>query len=340
MIKRGFLLINLGTPKSLSYGDLYRFLAEFLSDWRVIDLPALIRYPLVYGVIAPFRPWKIRQGYQKIWSDKSPLLQHSLKLVEALKKRTPAPIAIGMTYQEPSLKKALLELASQGCEEIIALPLFPQYATASTGASLGALYQAAATLRDPPALTVVHDFHLDTGYIETQAKLIARHLPEKCDLLVFSFHGVPVRQLVKSGCNGAFECQKNECPLQNSQSCYRSQCFKTTRAIVEKLQWTGRFTVAFQSRLGSIPWIKPYLDQSLENWAKEGIKDLFVASASFTADCLETLEEINVEIRHEWDTLTQGQGTLTTAPCLNSDDLWADTLTQWIEKMGSHDNAL
>lgn len=340
MKKRGFLLINLGTPKSLSYIDLYRFLAEFLSDWRVIDLPAVLRYPLVYGLIAPFRPWKIRQGYQKIWNTQSPLLEHSLNLLEAIKKKTQAPMALGMTYQEPSIKNALAELISQGCDEIVAIPLFPQYATASTGASLGALYEAAASLRDPPALDVIRDFHLDEGYISTQASLISQYVPQRCELLVFSFHGVPVRQLIRSGCHGAADCQQQECPLNSPTNCYRSQCFNTARAIVEKLKWKGRFTVVFQSRLGSIPWIKPYLDQSLEGWAREGIKDLFIASASFTADCLETLEEINVEIRDEWKNLTQNQGTLTTAPCLNSNEIWVETLSRWIEKMRVHNREL
>lgn len=340
MSQRGFLFINLGTPQSLSYADLYRFLAQFLSDWRVLDIPAFIRYPLVYGFIAPLRPWKIRKGYSKIWDNQSPLLTHSLALLQEIEKKTAVPLALGMTYQKPSIKEALEKLQAAGCDEVVALPLFPQYASASTGASLGALYQACAQLRDPPSLITVKDFHLDSGYIAAQAQLIQRSLPEKCDLLVFSFHGIPVRQLVKSGCQQARNCQEQECPISHPANCYRAQCFNTARAISKKLNPQPRFTVAFQSRLGPVPWVKPYLDQSLETWFNEGVRHLMIASPSFTADCLETLEEINTEIRHEWEELTQSEGSFTAVPCLNAEEVWVETLVRWVSKMRSQETGL
>lgn len=329
MPQRGFLLLNLGTPRSLSYLDIYRFLSQFLSDWRVLDIPALIRYPLVYGVIALLRPWKVRKAYQSIWDNGSPLMTHSTKLLSALKNNTGLPMALGMTYQQPSIKEGLKELLAEGCDEIIVLPLFPQYAAASSGAAIGAVYAAAAQMWDPPVLRVIKDFYIDKGYISAQAQLIKDHAPQECDLLVFSFHGVPIRQLEKSGCSGATLCQKQDCPASFPPNCYRSQCFATARAIMADLGWDKPFRVAFQSRLGPIPWIKPYLDHALESWADEGFKNIVVASPSFTADCLETLEEIGEETREEWESLTQGQGSLTALPCLNTHPLWVETLSQW-----------
>jgi ferrochelatase len=245
-----------------------------------------------------------------------------------------------MTYQQPSMKQALKRLMDQGCRDIVVLPLFPQYASASTSASIAKVYELAATFRDPPALQIVPDFYNQAGYINAQASLIKRHLPESCDLLVFSFHGVPVRQLIKSGCQNAAACQSQACPERVAQCCYRAQCFETARAITKALKYEGEFTVAFQSRLGPIPWIKPYLDQSLTGWADRGIKNLVIVSASFTMDCLETLEEIHQEIKEQWLQLTQHQGQFTAVPCLNADPLWVETLGIWIKKMSNLDTAL
>ncbi len=323
-MKRGLLLINLGTPNSTDVADVRRYLREFLIDKRVIDLPALIRYLLVYALIVPFRSKKSAHAYQAIWTEQgSPLLFHSQNLVSHLQKAIGAEykIALGMRYGKPSITSALNDLKS--CESITILPLYPQYSSAATGSSIDEVMRIIATQEVIPSLHIIRDFYHHPAYITAQAQIIKTHLQEH-DHLLFSYHGIPERQIRKAGC-------ENVCPAvcppisENNQGCYKAQCHQTTLLLATELKLNpNQYSTAFQSRLGKTPWIKPYTDEVLTELAAKGIKNLLISCPSFVADCLETLEEIGVRAKEQWEKL--GGEQLTMIPCLNADPLWIKAL--------------
>lgn len=321
-MKKGLLLINLGTPASPTKAAVRQFLAEFLSDKRVIDLPALIRYPLVYGSIIPFRTKKTTKAYQSIWTKKgSPLLEHSCNLAKKLQLRLGAnwQVSLGMRYGNPSIKEGLEQLAS--CDQLTILPLYPQYSSAASGSSIEEVLRLIAVQNTHSSLTLVTDFYQDPGFINAQSALIQ---PEHSahDFLLFSYHGLPERHLNKSGCT---KICATTCPPVNAfnRHCYRAQCFATTSAIAKNLSLSAeQYTLSFQSRLGKTPWIKPYTDEVLVELRKNGIKRLAVVCPSFVADCIETLEEIGLRAKELW--LELGGEQLTLIPCVNDSDLWVE----------------
>lgn len=321
-MKKGLLLLNLGTPDAPNVSAVRRYLREFLADNRVIDLPALLRYVLLYLVILPFRPKKAAHAYQAIWTESgSPLLINSQELTKALQKRLDSSykVALGMRYGNPSINSALSELAD--CDELIILPLYPQYSSAATGSSIEHTLKLIAKKQTHPSLTIIRDFYQHPGFINAQADLIKPHL-QTHDYVLFSYHGIPERHIINSGCTAVCS---NDCPPPSSINpvCYRSQCYQTSRALAKALDLTAdKYSSSFQSRLGRTPWIKPWTDDVLPLLAKQGIKRLAVCCPSFTADCLETMEEIGMRASEQW--LACGGEQLTLIPCVNASELWVE----------------
>ena len=317
---KGLLLINLGTPKNATVSAVRAYLAEFLSDRRVIDLPAPLRYSLLYTLILPFRPFKTAKAYQAIWTEQgSPLLAISKSLAEKTQSLLGDSwrVVLGMRYGQPSIEDALEQL--KDCDSLIVFPLFPQYASASSGSAIEKTLQILNQKDVFPSLRVIRDYYEHPGFIEAQAHLLKPYISSH-EHLLFSFHGLPERHLQKEGCT---QICTNRCPSPTSkrESCYRAQCYATAQALANYLELPSDYwSVAFQSRLGKTPWIQPYTDVSLTKLSNAGIKKLLVCCPSFTADCLETLEEIGIQAVEQWHQL-QGE-MLTLAPCVNDDEQW------------------
>ncbi|KTD50342.1 ferrochelatase [Legionella quinlivanii] len=321
-MKKGILLTNLGTPASDSISDVRRYLREFLHDKRVIDLPAAIRTILVECFILPFRPKKSAHAYQSIWSDDgSPLLRISEKIAQKLQQKLGENyvVSLGMRYGSPTLEQALEPL--KDLREITIIPLFPEYSSAATGSAVEATLNKIMSWQIIPELRIIRDFYQHHDFIEAYADQI-RQTP--ASYYLFSYHGLPERQLIKGGC--AEICNPVCEPINNANHfCYRAQCYETTRLITQKLGLTeSQYTQSFQSRLGKTPWIRPYTDEMLTKLANDGITDLAVVCPSFVADCLETLEEIGIQAQRQWQQLT-GQR-LKVIPCVNDNDKFIDLL--------------
>jgi len=318
-MQKGVLLINLGTPDEPTYRSIRRYLAEFLADKRVVDLPWPLRYALLYGFILPCRTRQTTHAYQAIWTEQgSPLRYHSEQLRDKLQKKLGEQytVALGMRYGHPHLLDALQKLNS--CEHITILPLYPQYSSSATGSSLEVALKTLATKTVIPSLQIIRDFYRDPGFITAQAQLIQPYLANH-DHLLLSYHGLPERHIRQSGCQTICS---TTCPRSTTDStCYRKQCYQTTASLMSALHLTEeQVSTGFQSRLGRTPWIKPYTDDLLHDFINRGIKRLAVACPSFVADCLETLEEIGLRAKQQW--LQLGGEQLTLIPCLNDDERW------------------
>lgn len=324
-MKKGLLLINLGTPEKAELLSVAKYLAEFLSDKRVIDLPGPLRYFLLYGLILPFRTPSSTEAYRSIWTKEgSPLLMHSQNLVKKIQEKLDTKthqVALGMRYGHPSIKQAFSQL--EACEQITVLPLYPQYSSAATGSSIEQVMKILSQEARLPSLNIIRDFYKHPAFIHAQSQLIKPHLTEEAHLL-FSYHGLPERHLHKTGCDPV--CQ-NECkPITSSnQSCYRAQCFETTQLLAQALNLNkNQYSLGFQSRLGRTPWIQPYTDELISKLRTQGIKHLLVACPSFVADCLETLEEIGIRAREQW--LSLGGESFKLIPCLNAEEGWVEAI--------------
>ncbi len=328
----GVLLVNLGTPDSPRTGDVRRYLREFLSDPRVLDTHRLLRGALLYGTILPFRPRRAAAAYAQIWTEQgSPLLVHSRALAEGLQKTLGDGfrVELGMRYGAPSLDGALQRLAASGVERSVVVPLYPQYAGSSTGSSLERIYALAGRHWNVPALAVVPPFYDQRAFIAALAAVTRPALERfRPDHVLFSYHGLPERQVRRSDPSGRHCLATDECCAAiatANQSCYRAQCFATTRALAASLELpAARYGSAFQSRLAGTPWIRPFTDQLLPELAGRGVRRLAVLCPSFVADCLETLEEIGIRARAQWAEL--GGEALELVPCLNAHSAWLAAL--------------
>jgi ferrochelatase len=335
--RTGVLLANLGTPDSPSRRDVRRYLREFLSDPRVIDLPALPRWLLVNLAIAPFRPRRSAAAYQKIWRpDGSPLLAHGRALRDGVA-RALGPdhvVALGMRYGSPSRASALSELAAARVGRIVALPLFPQWAESSTGSAAACLAREAKARSDAPPLQVLPAFFDAPGFLEAWEAVARPALAQaRPDHVLFSYHGLPERQ-VKAADPTASHClARADCcdapPPAVLERCYRAQCLATTRALAGRLGLVpGSCSSSFQSRLGRTPWIRPFTDHVLPELAARGVKRLAVLCPSFVADCLETLEEIGIRGREQWHSL--GGESLCLVPSLNAHPRWVEAVAAMV----------
>lgn len=319
--KHGILLINLGTPDAPTPRAVRRYLKEFLADPRVINLTAPLRYLFLYGIILPFRPKRSARAYREIWTNHgSPLLVNGYQLVEKLQQQLGENyhVSLGMRYGQPSLEEALASVAE--CQELTILPLYPQYSSAATGSSIEKTLSILAKMQTVPSLHLIREFYQHPGFIIPQSEQIKPYLAAH-DHLLLSFHGIPEQQL-SSHCQTicADQCPA-PCFANKNTSCYRAQCFATSQAIATQLNLSAEnYSVAFQSRLGRIEWIKPYLETTLMTLVERGIKRLAVSCPSFVADCLETLEEIEIRAAAQWQAL--GGEQLTLIPALNAQDAW------------------
>lgn len=305
MQKKGILLVNLGTPDSPSTADVRSYLKEFLLDPRVIDIPAIPRNMLVRGIIAPFRAPKSAKTYKAIWTEEgSPLLVYSRQLQQKVQQQLgdSYEVVLAMRYKHPSIQEALEKLRAEKCASITVLPLFPQYASATSGSVVEAVMRLVQQWQVVPNVHVITSFHDHPKFIDAITEIGRKYQPEDYDHILFSYHGVPERQIYKGAEGNA--CLTNSCcdTLHSGNAlCYKAQCHATTRAIVAALGiGQEKYTTCFQSRLGKTPWIQPYASEVLTQLAASGKKRILVFSPAFVADCLETIFEIGVEYDAEF----------------------------------------
>lgn len=334
----GLMLINLGTPDAPETGPVRRYLRQFLSDPRVVDINPVGRFLLLNLVILPTRPKKSAEAYQKIWTDRgSPLLFHSQDLVARVAERLGDDwhVELAMRYGSPSIPSAFEKFRAAGIDRIVVLPLFPQYASASTGSAVEEAFRHASTIHAVPHLTVIEPFYDDDGFIAAFSA-IGRETMDSFnpDHVLFSFHGLPEKHVKASDDSGAHCLASDDCCdriVKANRNCYRAQCFATARRLVADLDIAqDDHTICFQSRLGRTPWIKPYTDVLLDELGAAGKKRLAVFCPAFVADCLETLEEIGIRAKEQF--LAAGGEDLILVPSLNSSALWADAVVSLVEK--------
>lgn len=338
----GLLLLNLGTPDAPTPRAVRRYLREFLWDRRVIDINPVGRAALLYGVILPFRPRRSAAAYEAIWGKgvaqgTSPLLHwgRALEAAVAAELGESWKVALGMRYGHPSTASALDALLAHDLDRIVVVPLYPQYASSSTGSSLEKVLELVKGRPVVPPLSLVRDFHADPGFIGAVAEVARPELEAfEPDHVLISFHGVPERQVRATDPTGAHCLAAPTCcdtPCAANAACYRAQSFATARAIAARLGLPdGGWSVAFQSRLGRVPWIRPYTDEVLVELAKAGSRRLAVLTPSFVADCLETLEEIG--IRAEEDFKAAGGDALRAVPCVNAHPTWVRALADLVRR--------
>jgi protoporphyrin/coproporphyrin ferrochelatase len=326
-MKKGVLLINLGSPDSPAVSDVRKYLREFLMDGRVLDTPWPVRFFVVNALILPSRPKASAEAYQQIWlPEGSPLVVTSKKVHANLQQRVNIPVELAMRYQNPSVRSALKSLVDQGVDELFLIPLFPHFAMSSFETAVEHVRTEINRHAPGMSLEVIAPYYADPDYIEALAASASKYLTSPYDHLLFSFHGIPERHLRKSDPTGCHCLVRENCcqtPSPAHATCYRAQCFKTMEAFVAKTGVT-RYSVAFQSRLGKEPWLQPYTDLEIERLAREGVKRMLVICPAFVADCLETIEEIGMRGRESF--VKQGGEELTLIPCLNDHPLWLDAL--------------
>ncbi len=311
----GLLLINLGTPDGTDYRSVRRYLSEFLSDRRVIEANPLIWRPILEALVLSLRPQKSGAAYRRIWNrtlDESPLRTHTRAQAEKLVHRfvdDGVPVAWGMRYGTPSIAAAIEELMGQGCDRLVILPLYPQYSATTTATANDQAFRALMRLRRQPAVRTVPSFPDHPIYIDGLAATVRRTLGTldwKPDMLVGSFHGLP-QSYVAAG------------------DPYPEECERTMRALRAKLGLDASLTpLTYQSRFGPAKWLEPYTAPTVVQLARSGIRRIAMVMPAFLADCIETLDEIGNELRHEF--LQAGGEKFCTIPCLNDDALAIDLL--------------
>ena len=337
-MKTGILLINLGTPDSPSTRDVRIYLRELLSCKRVIDINPLARWFVLNLLILPFRPRKSARAYKKIWMDEgSPLLVFSEKLKTALLEQFAGkdiPLEFGMQCRKPSLQNAIAKLRGQNCDQIIVLPLYPQYASSSYGAAIEDLYKVILNDWNMPYLRIIPPFFSDSRFIDAWAKIGLPYIEKKPDHVLFSFHGLPLRHLKKSDytgkwCQNDYSCCKEL--IDENRNCYSAQCYQTAKLIAKSLKIEEeKWSVSFQSRLGRDEWVKPYTEPHLKELAERGMKRVVVFCPSFVADCLETIEEIGISAAEHFK--EYGGEELKLVPSLNNHPEWVRALTSIIQQ--------
>ena len=337
--KRGIVLMNLGSPDSTSVKDVRRYLNEFLMDGKVIDIPYLVRFLLVKGIIVPFRAPKSAEAYATIWTDDgSPLVVLTKQLQQQLQRFVEEPVEIAMRYGTPDPAAAFDNLMKRqpGLEEVIAIPLYPHYAMASYETAVDYAKDIHKKKNYPFKLSFIKPFFDNADYIKAMAENIRPYLNEDYDHILFSYHGIPERHLKKTDPTQSHCMMVNDCCNVASPAhskCYRHQCFVTTKLVTDALHIPkDKFSISFQSRLGK-GWLTPFTDIRLEEMPKEGVKKLLILCPAFVSDCLETLEEI--EMRGKESFLQAGGTSYKMIPCLNTNPLWVDTLNKWMKDIGA-----
>lgn len=328
--------MNLGSPDSTAVKDVRRYLDEFLMDKRVIDKPLLTRALLVKGIIAPFRAPNSAAAYRSIWTKEgSPLIVISKQLQQALQEQVDEPVVIAMRYGNPTPWDAYDELLKKapGLEEVVLVPLYPHYAMSSYETAVEYAKKVHRQRGYTFKLSIVPPFYNDPGYINALAASIRPYLEQEYDHIIFSYHGIPERHIHKGDITGKHCLQSADCCSVESEAhrfCYRHQILVTTKLVAEQLQIPpGKYSHAFQSRLGRDEWLKPYTALRLQEMPGEGIKKLLVVCPAFVSDCLETLEEMAVEGKEIF--LHAGGTSFTHIPCMNVQPLWVKALAELVK---------
>ena len=334
----GFLLLNLGTPDAPTPAAVRRYLREFLSDPRVIDIHPVARKLLLELVILPLRPRKSAAAYAKVWGvEGSPLLTLSRELTEKVRAAMGPDhlVELAMRYGSPSIPEALDRLRQAGATRLVVAPLYPQYSSSATGSSLEAVFGELARHHVVTPVSVLPAFYEDPGFLGAFAAVGAPVLArERPDHVLFSFHGLPERHVKAADHSGRHCLQSAGCcdaigPA--NRDCYRAQCHATARGLAARLGLApGTWSICFQSRLGRTPWIKPYTDVVLDELAKAGKKRLCVLCPAFVADCLETLEEIGMRAQEQF--VAAGGENLTLVPSLNASPAWVEALAALLRR--------
>ena len=336
MGKKGVLLVNLGTPDSPKRRDVYKYLKEFLLDGRVIDINPVLRNILVRGIIAPFRSKESSEAYKELWTENgSPIKDFGFKLRDGVQQilGDSYKVVLAMRYQSPSIKEGIKELLNQEIvDEIIVLPLFPQYASATTGSVYEEVMDCVKGEFTLPNIKFINSYPTNEKMIDVFVKNAKNMSIEQYKHFLFSFHGLPERQLRKSDNSKAHCLKVDDCCNVNCESnkfCYSAQCHQTAHAIAKKLNLSkDQYTVCFQSRLGKDPWVQPYTSEVLDQKLEEGYDSILVFSPAFVADCLETTIEIGEEYKEEF--IEAGGKTLDLVPSLNDDPQWYEAVAELV----------
>jgi len=337
--KIGVLLINLGTPNSPDTPDVRRYLNEFLTDERVIDIPYIQRQLLVRLFISPFRAPASGKSYRAIWTERGSPLKFisqdlSTALQQSLDEQCPDQykVVLAMRYQSPDIETGLMELRRARVSRIIVVPLFPQYASASTGSAHQRVMEVISQWQVIPDLKLIQSFYDHAGYIRAFAEVGRSYNPDEYDHILFSYHGIPQRQMRKADdCNHCL--QTPTCChhiSDKNQSCYSAQCHATTKALAATLQLSpDRYSISYQSRLGNDPWMQPYTIRVLEELAQHGVKKILVFCPAFVADCLETIFEIGTEYQEEFE--KWGGEKIQLVESLNAHPTWVAALSDIVK---------
>ncbi|HEY6632758.1 MAG TPA: ferrochelatase [Rhizobiaceae bacterium] len=318
----GVLLVNLGTPDGTDYKSMWRYLREFLSDPRVIELSKVIWYPILYGLVLTTRPQKSGENYKRIWNterDESPLRTYTRgqaeKLAPALADLPDVAVEWGMRYGNPSIKSAVQRLYDQGCDRILTVPLYPQYSATTTATANDQLFRALMTMRHAPAVRSLPPYYDEPVYIEALARSMQAGLAKldfEPEVVIASYHGIPM-------------------PYFQKGDPYHCHCVKTTRLLREKLGWDEKKLITtFQSRFGAQEWLQPYTDKTVEKLAHDGVKSIAILNPGFSVDCIETLDEIGREVRDEF--LHAGGENFAHIPCLNDSPEGMDVIETLVRR--------
>ncbi|GJM13005.1 MAG: ferrochelatase [Pseudohongiella sp.] len=332
-MSKAVLLLNLGTPAEPTPKGLRDFYKYFFSDPFVFDMNPLGRWLLRNLIILPFRAPKTAKDYATIWMEEgSPLKVYADRLQSSVQNAynsagEDVKVLNGMAYSEPFIADAMAELEREGREEILVLPLFPQYSTATTASVFHGVSQAASKWKTPPKLRFIDDLYAEPPFVRAWTELIHKHLKaDEVDHVVFSYHGLPESNIKKADSAGV--CGFGSCCEQISEAnrlCYRAQCIGTTKKIVAALGWDEtKYSLAFQSRFGNQAWIQPYLDEHLETLLADGYKKIAIVTPSFVSDCLETIHEIGIEYREQF--MEGGGEVFQLLPNLNDEPVWFDSV--------------
>ena len=330
--RKGLLLINLGTPDDPGYLSVFKYLRQFLMDPKVITVPYILRFILVSIIIVPFRAFSSGKIYKKIWTENgSPLIVNTSALADKVSKRVPhIEVEFAMRYQSPSIEDKLKKLISQNLDEIIILPLFPQYSTATTGSVFDEISRVLKKQSVTPSIKFINQFYEQESFIDSWEDNLKSFDVDKYDHILFSYHGLPTKAVDDIYDDSL--CADNNCEnkiTNENKFCYKATCYETTRLIASRFNLPSeKYTVSFQSRLTK-NWIEPFTDEVLEDFPSKGIKNILVLSPAFTADNLETLYEIDDEYKELF--IENGGKSLTMVPSLNDSSKWADSIVKIIE---------
>jgi len=329
----GILLVNLGTPASPSVKDVRKYLFEFLNDPRVIDIPAIARFFLVNFIIVPFRAPKSAKIYKELWTENgSPILIYGESVKRKLQEELGEyfKVELTMRYQNPGMEEVLAKMENDNFKKIIVIPLFPQYASATTGSVIEKVMKIISKWRIIPEIKIISWFYDNVNFLNAIVERSKKYDLEDYDHIIFSYHGLPVSQVNKAHKDGRL-CEQQNCKSEINEEnmfCYKAACYATTRLLADRLNITAeKYTVAFQSRLDK-KWLEPFSDKVIIELAKKGAKKLLVFSPAFVADCLETIIEIGTEYQQLFE--KHGGKKIQLVESLNDHPLWINSLKEMV----------